>query len=96
MRVSIHNEALKELKEATAYYSDIDIELSRDFKFAFKEAASKITDQPLRYRTVFGDLRKCSFRRFPYDLYFRISNNVIRIVIVKHNRRHPDHGLERK
>ena len=83
MRIAIHKEALSELKGATAWYCDIEMELGRDFKLAFKEAVENILDQPLRYRVVFGDLRKCGLRRFPYDLYFRISGEVIRILIVK-------------
>lgn len=36
-------------------------------------------------------------RRFPYIIYFRrVNPERIRITVVKHQRRHPDYGRERK
>jgi len=34
-------------------------------------------------------------RRFPYGIYYRIEGNSIRILVVKHHRRHPDYWRRR-
>jgi hypothetical protein len=35
-------------------------------------------------------------KRFPFGLYFRVAEDVIRILTVKHHRRHPGLGMQRR
>ena len=96
MKPTFHKDAISELVEACAYYQSIDAALGKDFKAAIKEAVEDIHRQPLRYRVVFGDMRRCRLRRFPYSFYFRIVGKAIRVTILKHDRRHPKYGMDRQ
>jgi len=52
---------------------------------------------PERWMIVVRDIRRVLMRRFPYVIYFRILNdNAIRITVVKHEKRHPAYGLNRR
>lgn len=46
---------------------------------------------------VRGDTRRSLMKRFPFVILFRLlEDGVIRITVVKHERRHPAFGLERR
>ena len=46
---------------------------------------------------VRGDMRRALMKRFPYLILFRVVNNaVIRITVIKHQRRHPAYGMNRR
>jgi len=43
------------------------------------------------------DIRRSMLKRFPFVIYFRQpSSDRIRITVVKHERRHPEHGRKRR
>ena len=46
---------------------------------------------------VRGDTRRSLMKRFPYLILFRVVNGeVIRITVIKHERRHPAFGVNRR
>ena len=57
---------------------------------------SRLAKSPGRYAIVRGNIRRCMLRRFPYGVYFRETNDEIRILVIKHHSRHPDYGLDRE
>ena len=42
-----------------------------------------------------GDLRRVNLDRFPYHFLFRIHGDTVRILVVRHHRRHPLYGRQR-
>lgn len=52
---------------------------------------------PERWMVVRSDVSRALMKRFPYLILFRIlSEEAIQIMVVKHERRHPAYGLNRK
>ena len=52
---------------------------------------------PTRWSVVEDDIRRSLIKRFPYVIYFRlVENNILRVLVVKHQRRHPNYGIKRK
>gem|GEM_PF-4023304 len=52
---------------------------------------------PSRWMLVRGDTRRALMKRFPYLILFRVVNDaVIRISVIKHERRHPAYGMNRR
>jgi len=50
-----------------------------------------------RWMIAKGDIRRALMSRFPYVIYFRIQpQNAIRITVVKHQKRHPRFGQDRR
>jgi plasmid stabilization system protein ParE len=62
----------------------------------FDEHILRISESPLLWQVIEVDIRRSLMQRFPYSIYFRqVANNVVRVLVVKHQRRHPDYGLDR-
>ena len=46
---------------------------------------------------VESDIRRALLKRFPFVIYFRfLENDIIRVLLVKHQRRHPSFGMKRR
>ena len=97
MRVEYHPAIEGELRAIQCYYEDKSPGLGRQFIDEFERQVLALAVQPERWMVVKADLRRCLMRRFPYIIYFRrVDPDRIRITVVKHQRRHPDYGRERK
>jgi hypothetical protein len=54
-----------------------------------------IEESPLRWAPIRDDLRRVLLQRFPFGIYYRVEDQELRVLIVKHHRRHPDYGMDR-
>jgi plasmid stabilization system protein ParE len=97
MRIEYHPDLEQELIEVRAYYNDRSPGLGNEFVDEFERQVLRIASMPERWMVVRGDVRRALMKRFPYVILFRIlSEEAIRITVVKHERRHPGYGLRRK
>ena len=97
MRVEYHPAVQRELEEIRDYYEDRSLGLGRAFIDEFESQILRIAATPERWMIVDLDIRRCLMTRFPYVIYFRCAGtDRIRIMIVKHQRRHPKWGLGRQ
>jgi toxin ParE1/3/4 len=97
MTVEYHPAVEQELQEIRNYYDDRSRGLGLEFIDEFERLAIRIAATPTRWMLLEADIRRALMPRFPYVIYFRqISSERIRITVVKHQRRHPAHGQERK
>ncbi len=95
MNVVYHPLAERDVDQAFDYYQEILPSLAEGFIEELDTSIENMINRPLRYRLVKGDVRKCSLKRFPYAIYFALEKDAIRILIIKHNRRHPAYGMDR-
>jgi plasmid stabilization system protein ParE len=95
MRIIYHPAATDELVEAANYYESRRIGLGGEFLAEFERAVSGIAQSPQMYARVRGETRRCTLQRFPYGVYYRDDGDDLRILVIKHHSRHPDHGLDR-
>lgn len=97
MRVEYHPAIEQELRDIIEYYNLCSQGLGIEFLNEFERQILKIASLPTQWRIVDGDIRRALMKRFPYVIYFRIlENDALRVMVVKHQRRHPAHGLSRK
>lgn len=97
MRIEYHPDLEAELAEIRCYYNDRSPRLGDDFVDDLERHVMRIAARPERWMIVRGDIRRTLMRRFPYVILFRILNGlVIRITVVKHERRHPAYGIHRR
>ncbi len=86
-----------ELREIRNYYEERSLGLGSAFIDELERQILKLAAAPERWIVVEEDIRRCLMRRFPYVVYFRhVATDRIRITAVKHQRRHPQYGRERK
>ncbi len=97
MRIEYHPDLEKELIEVRGYYNDRSPGLGDEFVDEFERQVLWIAAMPERWMIVRIDVRRALMKRFPYVILFRIlSEEAIRITVVKHERRHPAYGLNRE
>ena len=97
MSIEYHPSLYAELEQVRDYYESQSIGLGGDFVDEFERQVLKIAAMPDRWMIVRGDLRRSLMRRFPYVILFRVlQDDVIRVTVVKHEKRHPSFGMRRK
>lgn len=95
MNLTYHPEAEAELVEAVQFYEQRLPGLGQRFRRAFEAAIAGVRQNPVRWRIVEGEVRRCLIRGFPYSVYYRVLDDALRILAVKHHRRHPDYWKSR-
>ncbi len=97
MRIEYHPAVEREIEEVRDFYEARSPGLGTRFIDEFERQVLRIAATPERWMIVRPDIRRSLMKRFPYVIYFRQSDpDTIRIMIVKHQRRRPDYGLERE
>jgi toxin ParE1/3/4 len=95
MRLTYYPEAETELLEAARFYEQRTEGLGDRFLHELDAAIQSIQIAPDRWRAVDGDVRRYVMRQFPYGIYYRVQDDELRILVIKHHSRHPDFGKER-
>ena len=97
MRIEYHPSLHGELEDVRDYYESQSEGLGLEFVTEFERQVLKIAKMPERWMIVRGDLRRSLMKRFPYVIFFRVVNaEIIRVTVVKHEKRHPSFGMRRK
>lgn len=97
MIIEYHPDVEDELADVRDFYESRSTGLGYDFLNEFERNVILIASSPYRWRVTRKDLRRCLMQRFPYTIYFRIiADERIRITLVKHQRRHPSYGMDRR
>ena len=89
MRLIYHPDAEAELIEAAQFYERQVSTLGAQFLDAVDQAVRIIVDAPERWSIIDANVRHYLMPRFPYAIYYRVTADYIRILAVKHHRRHP-------
>lgn len=96
MRIEYHPAVAEELIEIRDFYESRSTGLGLDFVAEFEKQVLCIVAMPERWMIVRKDIRRSLVKRFPYVIFFRqIADDCIRVTVVKHERRHPSHGIYR-
>ena len=95
--VVFHDLATAEFSEAAAWYEECTSGLGAEFRIAIEEAIRRIQSIPLA-GSRFGktQFRYVLVRRFPYVVFYREDEKVIRLMAVAHGRRRPGYWKKRK
>jgi toxin ParE1/3/4 len=100
MRLEFHPLAMRELLDAQIYYKEINLNLGYDFRREVTETVQIIQNSPAHYHPVSSKsrFRRANLKRFPYHLVYETidSSDLIRVLVVRHDRRHPSFGLNRR
>ena len=95
MRLIYHPAAEAELVQAARFYEERVPSLGADFLDRIDLGINSIKSDPLRNRIIESDIRRYPLPRFPFAIYYRILPDHLRILAIKHHRRHPDYWRER-
>jgi toxin ParE1/3/4 len=96
MRLVYHPSVQRDVATALRYYDDAGgAALGDAFFEELTQRVAQALGQPQRFHPVAGELRRANLERFPYHFLFRVRDDTVRVLVVRHNRRHPDFGLLR-
>jgi len=83
-------EVAEELREAARYYEDRSEGLGSDLERAFYAALPPVTENPDRFRRLFGEFRRVLLKRFPYLICYRAEENLVVVITLIHTARNPE------
>jgi plasmid stabilization system protein ParE len=98
MRVEYHPSTVTDVNNAVKHYEDLRPGLGADVRAEIYSAIDRVIGSPHRYRRVEGEIRRCFVQRFPYSVLYRFveSEDLVRILIVRHHRQRSSFGLSRQ
>jgi plasmid stabilization system protein ParE len=97
MRIIHHPQIRADLDEIMRHYEVASGQkLADEFHAEFDELTLVAAEQPEAYAIRERDVRRVNLRRFPYHFLFRITENAIRILVLRHHARHPSFGARRR
>jgi plasmid stabilization system protein ParE len=94
VEVRVSPAARADISKAFLHYEAARPGLGTEFVGNIDAAIEKIGRNPLAYRKIFRENRRCNVDRFPYALYFRVKNDVV-VVACLHAKRDPKLTKER-
>lgn len=97
MVVIFHPEVDNDLAASTGYYArEASEELAIEFYSEFLRCVEIIDQRATSFPRYIARLRRLNFHRFPFHILFEvISDEVVPVVAVKHDSRHPSYGTGR-
>ena len=97
MRLEFHRQIVSDISRIMEYYEDVAGQRLADEFFAeLLSFFQKAAQAPEAYSLHERDLRRVSLDRFPYHFLFRIIDDHVRILVVRHHRRRPSLGAHRR
>lgn len=83
----IRSEFWDDVAAAVRWYQHQEPGLGHRLIEEIKEAAERIEAFPESCRQVHGSVRKTRLKRFPYAVYYRITGDQVRILLLLHEAR---------
>jgi plasmid stabilization system protein ParE len=97
MRLEFHKQVHSDISRIMEYYANVGGEqLADEFYAELKLYFHKAAESPESYIVHKRDLRRVNLNRFPYHFFFRIVEERVRILVVRHHKRRPSLELHRQ
>jgi plasmid stabilization system protein ParE len=95
VEVRVSPAARADISKTFSHYEDARPGLGAEFLGSVDAAIEKIGRNPLAYREVVGESRRCALERFPYVLWFKVLKDDSVVVACLHAQRDPKFMRER-
>jgi toxin ParE1/3/4 len=97
MRLDLHSRVAMDIARIMRYYEEVaGDQLADEFYTEVHSRFAAVLQTPEAHRKYSGDLRRVDLTRFPYHFIYRIAGDRVRVLVVRHHRRHPNVGLSRR
>jgi plasmid stabilization system protein ParE len=97
MRLILHPKVYSDIDEVMQYYERIAKPgLADEFYAELRYLMTKAGYTPLSFSIREKDMRRVNPRRFPYHFLFRVIEDVVRTLVVRHHHRNPSFGSRRR
>ena len=89
MTLKISQLAFLEIEDAKEFYNLQNPTLGDTYKNDIKRSIESIEKFPNLYPNITSKMRRCVLHRFPYSIFYAITDNTILILSVAHQHRKP-------
>jgi|SRR5215213_9900799 len=97
MPLEFHKQVYSDISRIMDYYEDVaGPQLADEFYAELKLYFERAAQSPESYIVHDRDLRRVNLNRFPYHFFFRIVEDGVRILVVRHHKRRSSLGLHRR
>lgn len=93
--IRFHPLVRRDLREALRHYDGINPGLGDDFWKKFEAVCARVEANPQRFHFDPCGWRRASLERFPYHLLYYEERRGVRVMVLRHHRRHPRFGMKR-
>jgi len=97
MRLEFHKQVHSDISRIMDHYEEIGgPQLADEFYAELKGYFQKAAQSPESYVIRQRDIRRVNLLRFPYHFFFRVLDDRVRILVVRHHKRRPQLKLHRR
>jgi plasmid stabilization system protein ParE len=97
MRLVLHPKVYSDIDAIMAYYEEVAAtELAKEFYAELRHFMVVAAKGPKSFAIRQRDIRRVNLRRFPYHFLFRIVDDTVRVLVVRHHSKHPSLGTRRR
>jgi plasmid stabilization system protein ParE len=96
-RLTFHPRVAADVSRILSYYEEVGGQRLADEFYAELRSCSSWQLRPLRAtRPLRGIYAAFNLERFPYHFLYRIVRDRVRVLVVRHHKRHPSLGISRR
>jgi plasmid stabilization system protein ParE len=97
MALTFNRLVQSDLRIVLRYYELVGGPQLADRFFAEVDAlVRELRNRPMSFHPAAHGLRRANMTTFPYHFLFRANNDMVRVLVLRHHRRHPLFGAERR
>ncbi|MFN2623548.1 MAG: type II toxin-antitoxin system RelE/ParE family toxin [Chthoniobacterales bacterium] len=97
MRLFLHPKVYSDIEKIMHYYEQVATQtLADQFYSELRQLMIQAAAAPEQFAIRQGDIHRANLRRFPYHFLFRVVGDAVRILVIRHHRRHSNIGSERR
>ena len=96
MEIKFHPQVHRDLAEVLRYYHEVSDQLEDEFDEEVRFVIGQVSINPLRFHLADRGFRRANLRRFPYHILYEVRSEILIVMHIRHNKRHPDYGKQRK
>lgn len=93
--VVFHPDAVDEAQAARIWYAERSQSAGNSFLAELDRGIESVSESPDRWPLFVRGTRRYLFRRFPFQIIYRVMNDRIEVVAVAHGRRKPGYWKTR-
>jgi plasmid stabilization system protein ParE len=96
-KVVFHRLVQRDMSGVMTYYTEeAAVSVGDRFFRSFLEVVDMALHRPKSFHTISPVLRRANVPGFPYHFLYRETADGIRVLVLRHDRRHPSYGLNRR
>lgn len=88
-RLVIQPQAEMDVADAVVWYEDQGAGLGNQLLDEIESVMERVAHSPFQFPQIRNEVRRALLRRFPYSVYFRVSDETVDIIAVLHQHRDP-------